>query len=316
MNLDLTILGTAASVPTEHRGLPAILVRAGGDQILFDCGEGTQRQLMRNGGLPDLDAIFLTHYHLDHWFGLVGLIKSFDLRERDKPLTIYGPYGLDEKMKMVRALSGRVNYEIVLHEYWGNIVNDAVQYDGYQVVPFLVDHRKLCFGLAVIEDNQPGRVDAVKAKALGLTGPQIGALTRGEMVIDNGGRDVLPTDVIGEARWGRRIVYSGDTRPTQSMRLMASGADVLIHEATFLGRESERAHNTGHTTARDAVTLAKNAGARMTLLTHLSSRYGVGEYLNETLPILSDNMRVAADFDTVTVPPPDKGIPLLRNESR
>lgn len=312
MNLDLTILGTAASAPTEHRGLPGILVRAGGDQILFDCGEGTQRQLMRNGGLPDLDAIYLTHYHLDHWFGLVGIVKSFDLRERDKPLTIYGPEGLHERMKLVRALSGRVGYEIILREYRGRFTDDAVQYDGYQVAPFFVNHRKLCFGLAVIEDNQPGRMDAAKASELGVKGAQFGQLASGMVITTDKGL-VAPSDVIGPPREGRKIVYSGDTRPCLNMRVMAFGADVLIHEATFLDRESARAHTTGHTTARDAVTLARNAKARMTLLTHLSSRYSVGEYLNETLPILSDNMRIAQDFDTVEIPPRDKGTPLLRS---
>src|SRR5215211_4190551 len=142
MDVSLFFAGTAGSVPTARRGLPALLVRAGGERILFDCGEGTQQQLLRSVGLPDLDAIFFTHYHLDHWLGLLGMVKTFDLRAREQPLALYGPAGLRTLIEAMRPVIGRTGYSLALHELEPH---EEVERDGYAIAAFPVDHRVPAF---------------------------------------------------------------------------------------------------------------------------------------------------------------------------
>ncbi|MGH2969563.1 MAG: MBL fold metallo-hydrolase, partial [Solirubrobacteraceae bacterium] len=227
MDLSIFFAGTAGSVPTARRGLPATLLRAGGDRLLFDCGEGTQQQLLRSVGLPELDAIFMTHYHLDHWLGLIGMLKSFDLRARERPLAIYGPPGLQALFATIRPIFGRTAYPLELRELEPH---EEVGFDGYLVSPFAVKHRVEAYGYAFVEDDRPGRFDADAARRLGVSeGPDFGRLQRGETV---GG--VTPEQVVGDPRPGRRIVLSGDTAPCQAVEVLAHGAEVLVHEATFL----------------------------------------------------------------------------------
>ena len=201
--------GTAGSVPTPKRGLPALLLRAGGDRILFDCGEGTQHQLLRSIGLPDIDAIFITHLHLDHWLGLPGMIKTFDMRDRDRPLDLFGPPGLKALYQQVlKPVIGRTKYpfDVIELEH-----HEEVGFDDFVIASFPVNHRVEAYGYAFIEDDRPGRFDVEAARALGVTeGPDFGRLQRGETV--NG---VTPEQVVGEDRPGRRIVYTGDTAPVQ-----------------------------------------------------------------------------------------------------
>src|SRR5215213_1184642 len=202
MDLSLFFAGTAGSVPTARRGLPAILLRAGGDAILLDCGEGTQQQLLRSVGLPDLDAIFLSHYHLDHWLGIVGMLKTFDLRARERPLQVFGPPGLRALFHMLRPLIGRTGYGLELGELEAH---EEVRFGPYGITGFPVKHRVEAFGYAFVEDDRPGRFDPAAARALGITeGPDFGRLQRGEAV---GG--VRPEQVMGEGRPGRRMVYTG-----------------------------------------------------------------------------------------------------------
>ena len=230
MDLSVFFAGTAGSVPTQRRGLPAYLLRAGGDRILFDCGEGTQRQLLKTVGLPELDAIFLTHFHLDHWLGVVGVVKTFDLRGRERPLTIYGPPGMRQTFAMIRALVGRTAYPI---SYVELDPHEEVGFDDYVIAAFPVRHRVDAFGYAFIEDDRPGHFDVAAARALGVTeGPDFGRLQRGETV--NG---VRPEQVTGDPRPGRVIVYSGDTQPVHTVEEYARDASLLIHEATFLEDE-------------------------------------------------------------------------------
>src|SRR5215210_116674 len=235
MDLSLFFAGTAGSVPTARRGLPALLLRAGGDRLLFDCGEGTQQQLLRSSvGLPDLDAIFITHFHLDHWLGLVGMLKTFDLRARERPLTVYGPPGLQALFATLKPVVGRTRYPLKLAELEPH---DEIRFGGYLVSPFAVKHRVEAYGYAFVEDDRPGRFDAEEARSLGVTeGPDFGRLQRGETV-----HGVRPEQVIGETRRGRRIVLSGDTRPCQETQEHAREADLLVHEATFLESERDRA---------------------------------------------------------------------------
>lgn len=303
MDLSIFFAGTAGSVPTARRGLPALLVRRGGDRILFDCGEGTQRQLVRSVGLADLTDIFITHFHADHLLGLPGLLKTFDLRGRDQPLTVYGPPGLGKLIATLRPVWGRTRYPLTIEELGAR---EAVQRDGYAIAPFPVEHRMPAFGYAVVEEPRPGRFDAELAERLGVTpGPDFGRLQAGETV--NG---VAPEQVIGEQRQGRKIVYSGDTAPCESLALASYQADVLVCEATFSDEERERAAETGHSTARQAAELARDAQVRLLALTHLSTRYAGGEIRDEAREVF-ENTVVPRDFDCIEVPFPERGAPEL-----
>jgi ribonuclease Z len=306
MDLSLFFAGTAGSVPTARRGLPALLLRAGGDRILFDCGEGTQQQLLRSVGLPELDAIFLTHYHLDHWLGIIGILKTFDLRGRERPLTVYGPPGLRALLDAMRVAWGRVAYPLALEEL---DPHDEVAFDGYVIAPFPVEHRVRAYGYAFAEDDRPGRFDAETARALGVTpGPDFGRLQAGETV---GG--VRPEQVLGDPRPGRKIVYTGDTAPCQATEVFAHQADLLVHEATFLDDELARARETGHSTARQAAEVAVAAGVRLLALTHLSTRYFPRDIRDEARAVFPEAL-VPRDFDTIEVPFPERGEPHLVKE--
>jgi ribonuclease Z len=306
MDLSLFFAGTAGSVPTARRGLPALLLRAGGDRILFDCGEGTQQQLLRSVGLPELDAIFVTHYHLDHWLGLLGVLKTFDLRGRERPLIIYGPPGLRTLLDAMRPAWGRVSFPLALEEL---DPHEEVAFDGYAIAPFPVEHRVRAYGYAFAEDDRPGRFDAEAAVALGVQpGPDFGRLQEGETV-----DGVRPAQVLGEPRRGRRIVISGDTAPCQATEVFSHEADLLVHEATFLDDELARARETGHSTARQAAEVASAAGVKLLALTHLSTRYFPRDVRDEARAVFPATI-VPRDFDTIEVPFPERGEPHLVRE--
>ncbi|MET0816265.1 MAG: ribonuclease Z [Solirubrobacteraceae bacterium] len=308
MDLSLFFAGTAGSVPTARRGLPATLLRAGGDRLLFDCGEGTQQQLLRSVGLPELDAVFITHFHLDHWLGVIGMVKSFDLRARERELVLYGPPGLRALIEAMRFVLGRTGYPLRIEELEPH---EEVRFGGYLVAAFPVEHRIPAYGYAFVEDDRPGRFDAEAARALGVTeGPDFGRLQRGEEV---GG--VKPEQVVGPERPGRRVVLSGDTKPCQTTEVYAHGADVLVHEATFLEDERVRARETGHSTAAQAAEIARDAGVRLLALTHLSTRYyprDVRDEARATFP----GTGVPRDFDAIDIPFPERGEPALVKAER
>jgi ribonuclease Z len=307
VDLSLFFVGTAGSVPTARRGLPSLLLRAGGDRILIDCGEGTQQQLLRSVGLPELDAIFITHYHLDHWLGIIGILKTFDLRGRERPLTVYGPPGLNALLERMRPAWGRVGFELHLEEL---DPHEEVGFDGYAIAPFPVEHHRItAYGYAFAEDDRPGRFDAATAARLGVTpGPDFGRLQAGETV-----DGVSPDQVMGEPRRGRRIVVSGDTAPCQATEVFAHEADLLVHEATFLEDEVERARETGHSTARQAAEIAVAANVKLLALTHLSTRYFPRDVRDEARAVFADAI-VPRDFDTIEVPFPERGEPHLVKE--
>jgi ribonuclease Z len=300
MDLSLFFAGTAGSVPSAARGLPAVLVRRGGDRLLFDCGEGTQRQLLRSVGLLDLNSVFITHFHADHWLGLPGMLKSFALRERSEPLSVYGPPGLNELMGVMRIIYGRLPYELNIIEL---APADSVERDGYLVAAIPVRHRgNACFGYAIVEEPRPGHLDPQLAEQLGVTpGPDFGRLQRGEVVAG-----VRPEQVMGPTREGRKVVISGDTAPCEALAIAAHEADVLVHEATFLDEEAERASQTLHSTARQAAELARGAEVRLLALTHISSRYAGGALRDEARPIFA-SAEAVRDFDTIHVPFPERG---------
>lgn len=300
MDLSLFFAGTGGSVPSVRRGLPAILVRRGADRVLFDCGEGTQRQLMRSVGLADLDCIFITHFHADHWLGLPGMLKSFALRERERPLSVYGPRGLRQMMDDTLFIYGRLPYELRVFELEPA---QTVPFDGFLVAAVRVSHRNNnAYGYAIVEDSRPGHLDPELAEELGVTpGPDFGKLTRGETVVG-----VRPEQVMGPTREGRKIVISGDTSPCEMLTVAAHEADVLVHESTFAEEELERAVQTGHSTARQAAQIARAADVRLLALTHISTRYA-GKDLREEARAVFAATEAPRDFDTIDIPFPEKG---------
>jgi ribonuclease Z len=303
MDLSVFFAGTAGSIPTARRGLPAVLVRRGGDRILFDCGEGTQRQLVSSVGLMDLTEIFLTHFHADHWLGLPGLLKTFDLRSRERPLTVHGPPGLRELLTLGLRAAGRVRFDLRVVELERG---DVLERDGYRIAPVPVRHRSTAFGYALFEHERAGEFDPNAAVALGLTpGPEFGRAQRGEAI-----RGVRPEQVMGEPRPGRKVVISGDTMPCETLQVAAHGADLLIHEATFADDEADRAAETGHSTAAQAARIARDADVRMLALTHFSTRYPVGLLRDEARAIFARTV-LPRDFDTIEIPLPERGEPEL-----
>ncbi|MGH2804619.1 MAG: ribonuclease Z, partial [Thermoleophilaceae bacterium] len=302
MDLDVVFIGTAGSAPSARRGLPATVVRRGGERLLFDCGEGTQRQLMRSIGLVDFEELFLTHFHADHVLGLPGMLKSFALRQRERPLTVYGPAGLGRFWRLLAPVVGRLPFEVGLVEL---DPNDELRRDGYRIAVYEVDHRGLALGYALVEEPRPGVFDPERARSLGVEeGPDFGRLQRGEAV-----HGVRPDQVMGDARRGRKLVLAGDTVPCEMTRLVAYEADLLVHEATLLEDEAERADETRHSTALGAAALAAEARVVMLALTHVSPRYGGREVLEEARTAF-DNTIVPRDFDRVEIPFPERGEPV------
>ena len=285
-----------------------MLVRRGGEQLLIDCGEGTQRQLMRSTGLVDLDAILITHTHADHVLGLPGLLKTFALRERERPLVIAGPPPLGRLLQDMRPLIGTLPYDIELALGEGHVGWTG---EGYEVRSVPVDHRVPAVAWVLSEADRPGRFDVERARELGVQpGEDFGVLQRGGAVTTEDGTVVQSTDVLGEARTGRRIVYTGDTRACAAVREAARDATLLVHEATFLQADSERAAATRHSTALDAALTAAAADVGMLALTHVSTRYTPGMVQDEARTVFPDAF-VARDFDLVELPFPERGGPVL-----
>ena len=315
MDLDIVFLGTSGSTPTPQRALPATLVRRGGERLLFDCAEGTQRQLLRcDVGLVELREVFLTHYHADHYLGLPGMLKTFSLRGRELPITVYGPRGLRDLLSALRRIFGRLTYALETIELEPG---DALERDGYGLETFAVHHGVSAVGYALVESERPGRFDLEAASALGIPdGPQRGLLQRGEPVTLADGREIVSAQVLGPPRAGRKIVLTGDTAPSASVVDAASGADLLVHEATFLADERERARETLHSTAGEAALAAREAGVRLLALTHLSTRYFGHQVVEEARAIFPESV-VPRDFDLVEVPFPERGAPeLVRSGAR
>jgi len=315
VDLDLVFLGTSGSVPTAKRGLAGTLLRRGGERILVDCGEGTQRQLLRSSvGLVELPEIFLTHYHADHYLGLPGMLKTFALRGREVPLTVYGPLGLNDLFGILRRVFGRLSYELTLVELRPG---EGVARDDYRIEAFAVEHGVSAIGYALVESDRPGRFDVDVADRLGVPpGRERGVLQRGESVTLDDGRVVSPADVLGSPRGGRKLVLSGDTAPTASVIEAATGADLLVHEATFLADESERAKETSHSTAGGAALVAQEAGVKLLALIHVSTRYFAHQVVEEATQLFPATV-VPRDFDVVTVPFPERGEPeLVRSGAR
>jgi ribonuclease Z len=309
MDLDLVFLGTAGSMPTAQRAPAALLVRRGGERLLFDCAEGTQRQLLRSSvGLVELEEIFVTHFHADHILGLPGLFKTFSLRGRERLLEVYGPRGLVDLLGSLKRVVGKLSYEVRVIELEPG---DVLERDGYRLATFGVSHGVPALGWSLIEATRPGRFDVEAADALGVpSGPARGALQQGESVTSLDGRTVIPDQVLGPPRPGRKIVITGDTAPSETIVEAAWGADVFVTEATFAEEERERAQETMHQTAGQAAGIAQRANVGLLALTHLSNRYFGPEIAREAREIFPDAV-VPKDFDVVEVPFAERGAPQL-----
>jgi ribonuclease Z len=307
MDLSVAFLGTGGAVPSARRNTASVLVTRGGERLLFDCGEGTQRQMQRSLGLVQVDAIYFTHFHADHFLGLPGLLKTYDLTERERPLTIYGPRGLRDLIQSLGRVIGRVGYKVDLVEIEPG---DAIPVDGAEIRSFPVEHSVRAFGYALDEADRPGRFDPEAAKRLGIEeGPDFANLQRGESVRGSLG-SVNPQDVMGESRPGRKIVLTGDTAPCHATVEAARGADLLIHDASFAEEEAQRAAETGHSTVGQAAAVAREAEVKLLALVHISSRYHVGKVLEEAREVFEPTV-APRDFDLVEVPFPERGEPSL-----
>jgi ribonuclease Z len=312
MDLLVTLIGTAASVPTASRGTAATLVARGGERWLVDCGEGTQRQLLRSGlGLVDLDQVFVTHLHADHYLGLPGLLKTYGLRGRERPLRLVGTRGLAQLMRILQPVVGRLPFVLEIEEVDERRPGTVLRGEGYRIQAFPIRHSVPALGYALVEEPRPGAFDVAAALALGVEeGPAFGILQRGGELTTAAGRLVRPAEVLGPQRAGRTIVITGDTEPCETTMEAARGASVLVHEATFLDADRERARETRHTTAREAATLARDADVGLLVLTHLSSRCAPRE-LREEAEREFPRVLVPRDFDAVEVPFPERGEPII-----
>jgi ribonuclease Z len=273
MSLTLRFLGTSASRPTVERNVSSLAIVREGETLMFDCGEGTQRQMMRYGISFALCDIFFTHMHADHMLGLTGLLRTLALQGRTDPMNLYGPVGSEKLLRRAITLgSDKQHFEVKVIE----LTPEApLKRNGYSVVPFPVEHGdRSAIGYHLIEETRLGRFNPDKARELGIPeGPLWGKIHKGQPLDLPDGRRVDPSELVGPTRPGRRIVLTGDSRPAEGTIAAATGADVLIHEATFAEEEAPRALETGHSTAREAAEVAAKAGVKRLILTHVSARY-------------------------------------------
>lgn len=270
--LRVTFLGTASSRPTVRRNVSSLAVQREGETYLFDCGEGTQRQMMRFGVGFRMREIFVTHTHADHYLGVVGLLRTMSLQGRQEGVRVWGPPRSRDLLVQAVELGGdRLLYEVEVGEL---APGDALERGDYRIEAFSTRHTRDSIGIVLQEEERLGRFDPERARDLGVPeGPLFGRLHRGEAVELEDGRRVTPEEVVGPQRPGRSLVYTGDTLPCDETVEAARDADLLVHESTFGDEEAERARDTGHSTARQAAEVAREADVRSLALTHFSARY-------------------------------------------
>lgn len=270
---------------------------------MFDCGEGTQRQMMRYGVSFALSDIFFTHFHGDHVIGVIGLFRTLALQGRQEGMRLWGPRGAKRVLRGVTHFGvDRIGFPVEITELEPG---QAIGRAGYSIVPFAAEHRgTLALGYSIVEEERRGRFNPELARELGVPeGPLWGQLHRGLAVTLDDGRVIDPSLLVGPRRPGRKVVLSGDTRPSEVTVEMARGADVLVHEATFGEEEAGRAAETGHSTAREAAGVARRAGVRRLVLTHFSARYSrdTSELVREARAVF-DDVIAARDGLEVEVP--------------
>ncbi|MEK4328231.1 ribonuclease Z [Paenibacillus sp. FSL R7-0297] len=286
--MEIYFLGTNAGVPTLQRNVTSIALRLLEERRtfwMFDCGEGTQHQVLRSPlRLGKLEKLFITHLHGDHLFGLPGLLSSRGYQGGTSPLTVYGPPGVKAYLDIsLSASQSRIPYKLEIIEHSGGLVFED---DTFKVEAGLLEHRIDSYGYRVTEKDSPGNLDAELLKSYGLKpGPLYGKLKRGEDITSEDGVVIRAADVIHAPKRGRIVTILGDTRPCEGTLPLAQDADLIIHEATFAHDLADMAYQYHHSTARQAAELAREAGGRELLLTHFSSRYSSQE---ELIPLLEE----------------------------
>jgi ribonuclease Z len=307
MSLCVTFLGTGGAVPSVQRNTSGVLIRREGERLLFDCGEGTQRQMMRFGTGFDISHIFVSHMHGDHVLGLPGLLQTMEFNDRSAPVTIHVPNGCRPAMRdLLNGTRTRPSFPLRVREVGGDTV--AYRASEFEIRVFNTEHRTKSVGYALTEDDRKGRFDRERAEELGVpAGPLFSKLHEGESVELEDGTVVDSAQVVGPARSGRRVVYTGDTRPVDATVGAADDADLLIHDATFTDTETGRAASTGHSTAREAATIGARAGAARLALTHISSRYAghIAPIQSEASEVFDGEAFVPDDGDEIEVPFPE-----------
>jgi ribonuclease Z len=311
VSLSLRFLGTSASRPTVERGLSSLALVREGETLMFDCGEGTQRQMMRWGVGFTLEDIFFTHFHTDHFLGVLGLLKTLSLQVREAPLRIWGPKGAQALFKRAEGLGNeKLTFPLTVTDLEPGGV---VRRKDYEIRAFQAEHRNgAALGFALVEDIRRGRFDPDHARALGIPeGPLWGRIHKGEAITLDSGRTITPEELVGPERPGRRVVITGDTRPCAATIEAAVGADLLVHEATFGDEEAARAAETMHSTAREAATVAKMAGVKRLVLTHFSARYSrdPSDLGREAREVFTGELILAKDGMELEVPYSDADAP-------
>ncbi len=308
--LQVYFLGTAGALPTVLRNPACFLVRRGSDTLVFDCGEGAQQQMMRAQTGFTVDAIFITHWHADHYLGLLGLVQTLAFNGRAEPLALYGPPGLDEIVHVIEHLSTATQRFPIQGQTLRS--GDEVRFDGYVVRAFGTRHGMQSLGYALVEDDRPGRFDREGAIALGVKpGPLFGRLQRGEAVtvtVDGAPVEIRPEKVLGPGRPGRSVAYTGDTRPVDLVRAgLPRGLDLLIHDATYADADAARAADVHHATAGEAGEAAAQLGAKRLALVHLSSRYtSTTDHLRDAAARFSGEVLVPDDLVMLELPFSDR----------
>jgi ribonuclease Z len=300
--MKLVFLGTGGSIPTSRRGIPAIALKLNGELLLFDVAEGTQRQMALAHLSPmKVSSVFITHLHGDHFLGLAGLVQTMALLFRTSPLEVFCPAGEKERLEnYLRVPHYTLTFDVLVRELRPG---DEVRRRGYRVLTSGVDHPVPSLAYALVEDERPGRFNVAKALALGLKpGPLFSRLRSGMSVTLENGRVVRPEEVLGPPRPGRKIVYSGDTRPTDLMIEFARGADVLIHDCTLGDELMEKAQENYHSTPRGAAEVARRAGVKQLVLMHISPRYEDDSILLEEAKKIFPNTLVAQDLMVLDIP--------------
>lgn len=301
--LRLTFLGTSAAQPTATRNVSGLAVKAGAELILFDCGEGSQRQMIRFGTGFDVDAVFFTHFHADHYLGIIGFLRTLGMLGRERVLRLYGPAPARRLLDQAIHLgTDRLDFPVLIDEL---APGDVVRMSRYEVRAVATDHRITSVGFVLQEEARPGTFDVERARALGVPpGPDFGRLQRGETIQSPAGVEVRPEDVLGPPRRGRTVGISGDTRPCKSVVEGMRGADLLIHEATFSDEEQSRALETKHSTAREAARVARESRVSRLVLTHFSSRFeqDTGVLMKEAREEFSGPVEISEDGMVIEVP--------------
>lgn len=300
--LSIIFLGTGGSWPSVKRNVTSIAVKRAGEVILFDCGEGTQRQFQKSSlSYMQISKIFITHFHGDHFLGLPGLIQTMQLNDRNIPLHIYGPKGMDKLLDQLMSLGYfKPNYPVISHEI---DEGDELKFEGYSIHTLRVKHGGIpALAYSIIEDVRPGKFDKPKALSLGIPeGPLFSKLQKGGDITLKDGTKITSDMILGPPRKGRKIVYSGDTAPVEEMIKFSRDADVLIHEATFDSELVDVAGDYGHTTAAQAAEIAKKAKVQRLFLTHISPRYLNNKQIEIDAKEVFKNSFAPKDFEEIEI---------------